>query len=206
MSSVSLRTPDELVPVPRSAVRFPLEMALPDGFAGDEPQTWPLVDGQLEFYGGKLFYMPPSAGRQQDASADVLGTLYVWRKSHRDFVVAGNEAGMILGGETRGADAAVWRRAELGPHEGRYRRVPPVLAVEVAGELESEAMLRAKAGWYVGRGVEVVWLVFPAERRALVVTRNGEAAVGEGDRIPAHPSLPDLEPMLAELLEQITDR
>jgi Uma2 family endonuclease len=205
MPGVALRMPDELVPVPRSAVRFPLEMPLPNGFLGHEPGTWPLVDGQLEFYDGKLFYMPPSADRQQDASADVLGTLYVWRKSHREFVVAGNEAGMILGGETRGADAAVWRRDRLGPYEGKYRRVPPVLAVEVAGELESEAMLRAKARWYLARGVEAVWLVLPSERRAIVLTSTQETEVRDGERMPEHPSLPDLAPPLSDLLEQVTD-
>src|SRR5439155_7582318 len=97
-------------------------------------------------------------------------------RTHRDFVVASNEAGMILGGETRGADVAVWRRSEVGDYVGRYRRVPPVLAVEVQGEMEDEEMLRAKARWYLAHGVVVVWLLFPAERRVLVVDAEGEQA------------------------------
>lgn len=196
----------ETVPVPRAAVTFPLELPRPEGFVGDRPETWPVIEGQLEFYEGKLFYMPPSADRQQDTSADVVGALVVWRKAHRDFVVAGNEAGMILGGETRGAGAAVWRRADLGPHEGKFRRVPPVLAVEIQGELETESALRAKTQWYLARGVEVVWLLFPEARRALVMTAAGEQSIGPGERLPPHPSLPDLEPALDELLEQVEGR
>ena len=200
------RAYDELVPVPRWAVRFPLELPLPEGFVADQPETWPAVEGQLEFVEGKLFYMPPSADRQQDTSADVITTLGTWRKAHRDFVVAGNEAGMILEGETRGADAAVWRRSDLAPHSGKYRRVPPVLAVEVEGELEDEPSLRIKAQWYLSRGVEVVWLLFPVARRAIVLTRDAEHCVGDGGRIPAHPMLPGLAPALEELFEQIEGR
>lgn len=196
----------ETVPVPRVAVRFPLELPRPVGFVADRPETWPVVEGQLEFYQGKLFYMPPSADRQQDTSADVITTLGIWRKTHREFVVAGNEAGMILEGETRGADAAVWRRAALGPHEGKFRRVPPVLAVEVKGELEEESALYEKARWYLARGVEIVWLLFPEQRRAVVLTAESERSVGPGERLPRHASLPDLEPALDELLEQVEGR
>jgi len=197
---------EELVPVPRAAIRLPLEMPIPDGFVVDDPGTWPAVQGTLEFYDGKLFYMPPSADRQQDTSADVVGTLFVWRKTHRQFVVAGNEAGMLLGGESRGADAAVWRRADLGPHRGKLRPVPPLLAVEIKGELESEQTLRDKARWYLAHGVEVVWLLFPEERRAVVLTTGSVQNVVAGERMPQHPKLPDLEPRLDELFEQVEGR
>src|SRR5438270_12659570 len=118
------RVVEEMVPVPRSAVRFPLEVPLRSGFVAERPDTWPLVDGQLELVGGKLLYMPPCADRQQDTTADVITVLGIWRKAHPEFVVAGNEAGMLLGGDARGADAAVWRRDAVGTYEGKYRRVP----------------------------------------------------------------------------------
>jgi len=200
------RAPEELVPVPRSAVRFPLELQLPDGFVASEPDTWPNVEGSVEFYGGKLLYMPPSADRQQDTVVDVIAALAIWRKAHRDFIVAGNEAGMILDGEARGADAAVWRRSDLGPHVGKFRRVPPILAVEIAGELDDEATLTTKAKWYLARRVEVVWLVFPASRHALVLTKSATRKVGPGERLPPHPALPELAPLFDELVEQIDGR
>jgi Uma2 family endonuclease len=203
LAPVAQRALDELVPVPRSAVRFPLEMRLPPGFVADQPDTWPLVDGQLEFVEGKLVYMPPSADRQQDTSVDVVTVLGTWRRSHREFIVAGNEAGMILGGETRAADVAIWRRDAVGEYQGKYRRVAPVLAVEVQGEIEDEPMLRARARWYLARGVRVVWVVLPAERRVLVIDAAGERALQAGDHVPEHPELPGLSPAVSELFEQV---
>jgi hypothetical protein len=38
--------------------------------------------------------------------------------THRAFVVGTNEAGMKLGGAVRGADAAVWRKADVGSASG----------------------------------------------------------------------------------------
>jgi Uma2 family endonuclease len=203
-SVVTSRQYDELVPVPRSAVKLPLELATPPGFVADRPETWPLVEGQVELVGGRLYYLPPSADRQQDTTVDVLVVLGTWRRSRREFVVAGNEAGMILGSDARGADAAVWRRGDLGPYTGKFRRVPPVLVVEVQGELETDEQLHEKATWYLAHGVEVVWLVQPKTQVVTVLTSSGERRLSNGDRIPPHPSLPGLEPLISEFFEQLT--
>jgi hypothetical protein len=200
------RVQEELVAVPRSAVRFPLELPVPQGFTPDLPETWPLVEGQLEFVGGKLFYMPPCADRQQETTADVVVVLGIWRRAHPEFIIATNEAGMILDGDTRGADAAVWRRSEVGALQGRFRRVPPVLAVEVQGELEDEAALRAKARWYVAHGVASVWLLFPESMRVLVMHGADERFFAMGERLPEHHTLPGLSPLVDELFEQIALR
>ncbi len=196
----------DLVPVPRGAVEFPLALPVPPGFVADDPASWPHVEeGQLEYFDGKLLYMPPSADRRQDTTADVLTVLGLWRRAHRDFVVAGNEAGMILGGEARGADAAIWRRSALGRHEGKFRRVAPVLAVEVMGELEDESALRAKAAWYLRNGVELVWLVLPEARKVIVLTSAGESVLTAGQRVAPHPSLPGLEPDVDDFFTQLED-
>jgi Uma2 family endonuclease len=113
---------------------------------------------------------------------------------------------MILGGEARGADAAVWRRADVGEYVGRYRRTPPVLAVEIAGELDEETSLRDKARWYLDRGVSVVWLLFPAERRLVVLTDTAEGTLGATDTLAAHADLPGLEPLVDELFAQVSGR
>lgn len=113
---------------------------------------------------------------------------------------------MKLGDDRRGADAAVWRAADLGPYEGRFRSAPPVLAVEVAGRDDSEESLREKAGWYLAHGVEVVWLLFPRERRVLWITGEAERALGLADRIPEHRALPGLAPRVDLLFEQVAER
>lgn len=99
---------------------------------------------------------------------------------------------MRLQGATRAADAAVWRWADLGAYAGGFRRVPPVLAVEVAGadEGDSEIALRKKADWYVGAGVAVVWIVLPRSQEVLVVSGEDEKRLSIRNRIHAHRSLP----------------
>src|SRR5512138_108855 len=128
---------EDFIPVPRSAI-LPIELRLPPGFRADDPATWPRVEGRLEYVGGRLLYMPPCGDVQQAVTIDVALALRLWSKSHPDYTVGGNDAGMILGGDTRGADAAIWRLADVLPYTGGYRRVPPLLAVEVAGRDEDE--------------------------------------------------------------------
>ncbi len=120
--------------------------------------------------------MPPCGGVQQVVAVDVIATLRTWQESHREFLVGGNEAGMLLGGDVRAADAAIWRRAEVGGIPTGYLRVAPVLAVEVGGQEEGEPELRAKAAWYLARGVALVWLVMPPRATSSSCPRAARAA------------------------------
>src|SRR5437867_1259604 len=127
---------EETIPVPRS-VRFPVELTPPEGFDPARLETWPRVEGRLEWVAGRLLYMPPCGTRQQNTVADLVTTLGNWARAQPGFEVGTNEAGMLLGEDVRGADAAVWRRADVGPPgDPGVRRVPPVLAAEVAGREE----------------------------------------------------------------------
>ncbi len=99
----------------------------------DDPSTWPRVEGRLEYVGGRLLYMPPCADYQRDTASGVTYVLRAWRELHSDFVIGSNEAGMLLGGEVRAADAAVWRAADVEERAGRLRRKPPVLARRSSG-------------------------------------------------------------------------
>jgi len=194
---------EETIAVP-GTVRFPVELTPPDGFDPARLETWPRVEGRLEWLGGKLLYMPPCGIRQQYTVADVVVTLGNWVRAQPEFAVGTNEAGMRLGDDSRGADAAIWRRAKGDAYDGGFQRVPPVLAVEVAGRYEGEPQLRDKARWYLGVGVPIVWLVLPARREVIVVTSEGERRYGAGERLPADPRLADLAPMTDELFVQIS--
>jgi Uma2 family endonuclease len=196
---------DETITLPR-AVRFPVELIPPEGFDEERLDTWPHIAGRLECVGGRLLYMPPSGDRQQDTVTDVVITLGAWVRAHADFVLASNEAGMRLRGATRAADVAIWRRADLGAYSGGLRRVPPVLAVEVAGDDETEENLREKARWYCDAGVTVVWLVLPEPRAVLVVAGGTESGYRFGETLPSHPALPDLHPCVDDLFTQISAR
>ena len=137
---------DDGIVFPRGAVRFPVELRQPPEMRLDDPATWPGVQGRLELVAGRLLYLPPCADYQQDVAADVTYVLRAWSESHQEYVVGGNEAGMLLGGEIRAADAAVWRAEDASPRVGRLRGRAPVLAVEVAGE-ESNVLIRRKSSW-----------------------------------------------------------
>ena len=183
-------------------VRFPVELRA-EGLDVSRPSTWPTIDGRLEYVGGRLLYMPPCADVQQDVAVDVAFVLRSWSEIRPEFVVGGNEAGMKLGGDVRAADAAVWRAADLGPRTGHLRTVPPILAVEVAGEDEEERILREKADWYLDHGVSTVWLVLPETREVVVVTAGSETRCRSPDRLPSDEHLPGLEPEVARLFAQI---
>ena len=194
---------EETIPVP-ATVKFPVELMPPPGFDPPRLETWPRVEGRLEWVEGRLLYMPPCGDRQQDTVADVVITLGNWVRSHPEFVVGTNEAGMFLGEDGRGADAAIWRRADVGPYQGGFRRVPPLLAVEVAGRYERERQLREKARWYLEAGVPVVWIVLPKKREVLIVTAAGDTHHRRGERLPGDPRLPGLAPMVDELFVQVS--
>lgn len=194
---------DEGIVLPRNAVRFPLELRTPPGMQLHDPATWPAVDGRVEYVEGRLLFMPPCGDVQQDVATDVVYVLRSWSESHQDFIVAANEAGMLLAGDVRGADAAVWRTAQAGERTGKYRRTPPVLAVEVAGTDEGEQLLRDKARWYLSHGVQVVWLVLPDTFEVVVIDASSDERFDVASQLPVHPDLPGLAPRVGEIFAQI---
>jgi Uma2 family endonuclease len=193
LMSVSARY-DETIVLPR-VVRFPVELAPPERFDPERLETWPRLAGRMEYVHGRLLFMPSCGDSQQDTVTDVVITLGAWVRSHPDFVLGANEAGMRLAGATRAADAALWRQQEAGPRHGGLRRTPPVLALEVGGEDEPESALRDKARWHLAAGVRVVWLVLPVSREVIVVTAEGEARHATGERLSEAADLPDLAPL-----------
>jgi Uma2 family endonuclease len=201
---IGVRDPQgEDIRLPRSWVRWPIELRPPPGFDPEQSATWPEVDGRLEYHDGRLLYMAPCGDTQQDVASDVIFVLRGWAEEYPEFIVAANEAGMLLGGEVRGADAAVWRRADLGQHTGGFRRVPPCLAVEIAGREEDEAMLRDKARWYLEHGVAVVWIVLPREREVLHLTSGQEHRARAGEMLPEGGGLPGLTPRIDRFFTQL---
>lgn len=162
--------------------------------------------GRLEHVGGRLLYLPPCGDHQQDVALSLAGVLDEWRRTTPGFVAGANEAGLLLGGEARGADAAVWTLAAAGQRTGGYRRVAPVLAAEIAGRDEGEAELRSKAQWYLDHGVLVVWLLFPATREVLVIRRGSERRFGQDATLPESPEPPGLAPPVERFFAQLDAR
>lgn len=196
---------DDAVLLRRTGVRFPVELR-PADIVGADTQTWPEVEGRLEWVQGRLLYMPPCADIQQDVAVDLVHVLRTWSEAEPSFVVGGNEAGMKLGQDIRAADAAVWRRADVGPSTGRLRHAPPVLAVEVAGQDEDEHSLREKAEWYLRHGVGIVWLILPESREVIVLRVGAESRHAAATQLAEDPRLPGLAPTVDRFFAQLEGR
>jgi Uma2 family endonuclease len=184
-------------------VRLPLELEPPDGFDPMRLETWPRVDGRLEWVAGRLLWMPPCGYRQSATVGDIVMVLGSWARTHPEFGFGTNEPGVVLGDDVRAADAGVWRRSEADPRWPGLCPATPILAVEVGGRDEPAATLREKARAYLAHGVLVVWVVLPEEREVVVLTGDGETVVRPGAELPLHSALPDLAPRVDDLLRQV---
>lgn len=194
---------DESITLPR-AIRFPIELIPPHGFDPELPKTWPQLSGRLEYVDGRLLYMPPCGEAQQYTATDVVITLGTWVRTHPEFLLGSNEAGMRRRGATRAADAAIWGRADVGPVRRGLQRTPPILAVEVAGDDEDEQDLRTKGAWYLGAGVRIVWIVLPEPREVVVITPEKERRYHGGEVLAPEAALPDLAPSVDDFFVQLS--
>ena len=147
--------------------------------------------------------MPPCGEEQSSVAASVTWALMDWARRTPGFDVNGNEAGVLLDGEVRGLDGAVWKSSGK-KRSNRFRRVAPLLAVEVQGEDETIDSLREKADWYLAHGTSTVWLVLPSINAVVVITRAGEKRFRERDRLPEPSGLRGLSPLVADVFWRST--
>ena len=188
-----------------SSIRLPIELAPPPGFDPARPETWPRVEGRLEWVGGRLLWMPPCGVRQFTQVWEVMRAIDPWLRQHPEFVGGTNEAGLLLDGDVRAPDVAVFRAPDVDKSSPGYARAAPVLAVEVTGEREDETALREKARWYLAKGSEVVWLVLAESAEVVVLTAAGERRCALDDVLPEHPALPGLAPRVRALFRPTGD-
>ena len=182
---------------------FPVAVRPPPGFNPDDVRTWPDDPGRFEYVDGRLLYMPPCGEMQSATVLDAAGILAQWQREHPEFRVGTNEAGVAFGEDKRGIDIAVWRRADVGQPTSGFAVVPPLLAIEVAGQDDREPYLREKAAWYLARGVEIVWLVLPDTRKVVVLTAGQERRYRIGESLAANVVLPGLTPAVADFFRQL---
>lgn len=190
-----------MLPVPKSA-RLPIELEPPDGFVPRDLRTWPQVEGRLEYVDGRLLYMPPCGELQALLSARVVFLLARWGEGRASFDVGGNEAGLFVGRDVRGADALVWARVNhSAPRTYQIPEGTPLLAVEVAGssDAEDESALLRKGRAYLKQGVKTVWLVLPETREVVVLRGDRTRRFERGDALPTPPELPALTVAVDEL-------
>ncbi len=144
-----------------------------------------------------------SSDVQQDVAAQVTTILTSYAESRPGLIVGTNKAAIVLAGQVRAVDAAIWRARDVLPHSGRARRGVPLLTVEIEGD-PNHASLHAEAvAWYLTNGVSTVWLVQPAEREVCVVTPDGQTKWRAPHLLPSPLNLPGLCPAVAVFFRQL---
>lgn len=135
-----------------------------------------------------LLSMPPCCNAKEEALVDVVIALGGWVRSHPEFVLGTREP------------VAIWRRADLESCTGTLRRVPPLLAVEVAGNADPEDEMRERARLHLEGGAGGVWLLLPEAGAVEVVLPSGSRRFSGDALLPAPPGLPSLAQRVGEIL------
>lgn len=133
--------------------------------------------------------MPPLTDDAARARTDVMVTLGTWTRTRPAYVFGFDDAG-----------AGLWSRAALEAYTGGLRRVPPLLAVVVAGPVEPRHELAQRAADLLAAGAGAVWLVRPGAACVVVVTQAGTRTVQADETLPAPPGVAGLAPLAADLL------
>ena len=133
---------------------------------------------------GSLAFMPPLGSARDAAMTSVASRLGAWVRDRHELVLATSGTWSSIAAVPRPPDAAIWRRSDLDGYVGKLRRVPPLLAVEVAGADDGEDALLEIAAGHLAAGVSTVWLVLPAPRAVLVVTAAGVTRHGADAALP----------------------
>ena len=147
---------------PESEVRT--ELTIEEAEALADGRSFELIEGRL------VFKMPD---RQHSTIQDILhGELYLYFKQN-PIGKAMPEFSLRLWPERkrelRTPDIAVFLNENLRGIE-KYAARAPDLAIEIVSDDDKASAVFAKARLYLEKGSRVVWIIFPSEKRVVVVT------------------------------------
>ncbi len=119
-----------------------------------------------------------------------------------------NPAGLISGDanyrlwpdrnrESRAPDISFIRRERLPQNLDRFLSVSPDLAIEILSPSDSFEHVMEKVDEYLQQGVQVVWIMMPGTRKALVCSTQGQYI--EREVLTAPEILPGFELPVAEI-------
>jgi len=137
--------------------------------AGEEWQSWELVDGEVEFT-----RMSPAGFRHGYVIANLVAQLATYSKQHREWIAVATEVAFTMAsGNWRCPDAALVRaerfpdrKIPAGPAD-----FPPDVAFEVYSPGDTAAQIARKRRDYQDSGVIQVWI--DAEKRLVELVEPG---------------------------------
>ena len=167
-------------------------------------ETYAQLDGDYELDEGRLVPLTnpsPPHGRACAALTIALGSFV---KQHKIGEVWCNDTGFVLQetpATVRGPDVAFVRQERI---PGRLRkdwlRGAPDLVVEVASPGNRRGDLQRKIGQYLHAGARLVWVVYPAKRKVLVYTPDGDVRTIT-DTLDGEDVLPGFRLPLSEIFD-----
>jgi Uma2 family endonuclease len=137
---------------------------------------------------GRLVRMPPGGPLAAIVAATILTLINEFARLHRLGKVGGADFGSILAREpdtVRAPDVAFYRTDRLPPGgiPSMYWELAPDLAVEVLSPSDRRGKVLRKVGDYLDAGTQLVWVVDPRRRTAVVYRPEGEPTILGADGI-----------------------
>jgi Uma2 family endonuclease len=164
-----------------------------------------------ELVEGRLVRMPPTGAAHGSMNVRVAVLLEEFVSKRQLGTVMVGETGFILSGvgepdTVLAPDVAFVSAARMPPEEVRaetgYLRLAPTFVVEVASPSQHRPELAAKAERWLRAGVQLVWVVWPAERQVDAWDARGPTdprTLGVDDELDGGEVLPGLRLPVARL-------
>ncbi len=151
---------------------------------------------RLELVRGELIEMPPAGFEHGDIALEIGTELKLYARQTGTGRVAGAETGFVISENPDvmlAPDASFVLADRLPPRSerGRFLRLAPDLAVEVASPNDSANYINRNVAEYLAAGVRLVWVIYPESRSVSVFDDTGQVqflndteALDGGDVLP----------------------
>lgn len=178
-----------------------LVLHIPDEIRFDNERLFLLCEANEDVHiereaNGDIIVMSPTGSRGSSREADVIRQLGMWAEIDGTGVVFSSAGGFVLpNGAMRAPDAAWIRSQKVEPfsedEQDKFLPVAPDFVVEIRSRSESLPWLQRKLEEYIENGVEMGWLIDPADR-TVYVYKQGKARMTFRDieQISGDPVLP----------------
>jgi Uma2 family endonuclease len=161
-------------------------------------------DSRYELVRGELVPMSPPPGEQHGELAMTLSaraTVYVQDHDLGRCLVA--ETGVLIGNNpdtVRAPDWAFTRKKRLHqPASAGHARVVPDVVLEVRSPSDSRAAFAERAAMWINAGVQMVWMLDPAQQTLTVHREHEVRILGADDVLTGEDLLPGFELPLSRL-------
>jgi len=173
----------------------------------DDLLAMPEDGNRYELIRGELVSTPMSSYESSDIAAGIVTVLRTYAHTHRLGRVTGADGAFILARDpytVRIPDVSFVRIDRLPPPAQRrqFLELAPDLAVEVVSPSDSANAVQEKVREYLDYGVQLIWVVHPAQRTVTVYTADRNARVlYEDEALDGGDVLPGFTLTVAEIFE-----